>query len=94
MTKLELAVKEIVESQEDQTSYVNDVLTHGCVSGIVTELIYYTDTHKFYDTHYEDIEALREEYEEDFGHGLRIEGDLKNFMAWWSFEYTVWKMYN
>ncbi|MDD2987133.1 hypothetical protein [Flavobacterium sp.] len=45
---------------------------HGCVSGLVGSLIYYTQTHAFYDTHYQEIEELREEFEKNTGTALRI----------------------
>lgn len=45
-------------------------------------LIRYTDTRKFYDTHYFEIEELREEIEDELGQPLEIKGDLKNFFAW------------
>jgi hypothetical protein len=64
---------------------------YGCVSGLVSNLIYYRDTHAFYDRHYEEIEDLRCEYD---GCGTRpfpypLDGDLKNFFAWFAFEVTA-----
>lgn len=93
-TELELAVEEIVEERgEDAESFVNDVINHGCVSGCVPELIYYTQTHEWFDKYYDDIQNLKEEYEEESGEPLIIEGDLKNTLAWWSFEVTLQKLY-
>lgn len=52
----------------------------------MSELTYYNQTHTFYDTYYEDIEDLRLTYEEEIGQPLEIQGDLKNFLAWFAFE--------
>ncbi|MEM9678966.1 MAG: hypothetical protein AAF901_01470, partial [Bacteroidota bacterium] len=62
--------------------FFKDLLKYGCQSGIATSLIYYRDTHNFYDTHYQEIEALRDAYEEETGEPIFIQGDLKNFLAW------------
>ncbi|SFD42096.1 hypothetical protein SAMN05216238_101262 [Lentibacillus persicus] len=94
MTELEKAVKEIVEKQEDKESFVKDVLEHGCVSGIVPELVYYEDTHEWFDKYYEDIEDLRIEVESSIGEPLKIgNNDLKNWLAWFSFEESCRKLY-
>ena len=34
-------------------SWFNDLLSHGCISGMIGSLIYYCDTHKFFDDHYD-----------------------------------------
>jgi hypothetical protein len=59
---------------------------------MVTSLIYYRDTHAFYETHYDEIEEMRTEYEELNGQPLKINGDLKNFLAWFAFESVAWQL--
>lgn len=78
----------------DLKAYISDILKHGCVSGIVSELIYYSDTHEFYDRHYFEIEALRAAYEEIHGIQLTVQGDLKNAYAWFAFEWIVTEIVN
>lgn len=73
----------------DPQNFFIDLLKHGCVSGMVGSLIYYTDTHAFFDKHYSAIETLREETEDNLGQPLTIKGDMKNFMAWFAFEETA-----
>ena len=68
--------------------YFNDLMRMGCQSGMISELIYYRDTHKFYDEHYEDIEGMREDYQDETGVTLEPKGDLKNWFAWFAFEET------
>jgi hypothetical protein len=41
-----------------------------------------------------EIEDLREEYEDNVGEPLRINGDLKNWFAWFAFEETAYRMAN
>jgi len=73
----------------DIEGWFNDLLSHGCSSGMVGSMIYYCDTHNFYDKYYDEIEDLRYEYEESFGCPLQPEGDLKNWFAWFAFEETA-----
>ena len=90
-----LVAKEALDySSESITDFFSDLLQHGCISGMISELIYYVDTHKFYDTHYAEIEELRQNYQGVTGEPLTIKGDLKNFMAWWSFEYIAYNLAN
>ena len=81
-----------------------DVLEHGCVSGIVGGLIYYSDTTKFYNKHAREInEMVREEmYNFDVDSPKGLFGDKwdeddpfveniynKNILAWFAFEYKM-----
>jgi helix-turn-helix protein len=92
MNALETKVREIIE-ENGGASFAQDVLTHGCVSGVVTELIYYKDTHEWFDTYYDEIMELVEEYEEMLGEKLQWNGDMKNWFAWFSFEETTRKYF-
>lgn len=61
---------------------------------MVGSLIYYKDTHAFYDTYYNAIEDIRWELEEE---GIEIDlkdQDLKNYLAWLAFEHTAYNIYN
>jgi hypothetical protein len=77
--------------KENVVQYMKDVLHHGCVSGIVNGLIYYHDTHKFYDYHYEEIEELRLDLLKQGIDMLEYigENDFKNHMSWMAYEETV-----
>jgi len=54
-----------------------DLLQHGCITGMVSGLVHYNDTHAFFDKHYAEIEALRHDYEFNIGEPLEIKNDLK-----------------
>lgn len=63
MTELKEAVLNIVQeqgSEEEQKTYMEDVMQYGCISGMVSELIYYKDTLAWYDDLRDDIIELLE----------------------------------
>ena len=76
----------------DISTFFSDLAQNGCASGMVGKLIYYSDTADFYDRHYHEIEALREEWEHSTGTPLTINGDLKNFYAWFAFETVAFEI--
>ena len=61
---------------------------------MVGSLIYYSDTHAFFDTHYDQVEELREEFEDSIGEPFPIKRDLKNNLAWFTFEQVAYTMAN
>ena len=84
-----------------------DVLTYGCVSGMVGHLIYYADTTKYYEEHKTEINELLQECMWECGtHNPRdIFGDKwdeedplaldytnQNLLAWFGFEETMRKV--
>lgn len=69
-----------------------DLQQGGCASGMIGSLIWYTDTRAFFDRFYYEIEGLREQYEDEVGEPLRINGDLKNWLAWFAFEETAYRI--
>lgn len=89
---LEAAVIREAFDYHDIADFFADLLQHGCISGMVGSLIYYSDTHGFYDKHYSEIELMREDYEGSVGAPITITGDLKNFMAWFAFEETAYQL--
>lgn len=100
MNALEERVKEIIEDHaegydEGAVGYAKDVLYGGCQSGIVGELIYYKDTHEWFDTYYDEIMELREKLSEEFGIDINAptDTDMKNWFAWFSFEETARRLY-
>lgn len=74
------------EGEEETKLYIQDVLTYGCSSGIVTSLIYYTDTKKFFIKHTDEIfNILNESIQE----GLELSELDTNKMAWFGFEWAM-----
>jgi len=63
-----------------------DLWQCGCEGGFISELIYSNDAEAFFDKYQEDIEELKEEYENMTGEAMRIKGNIKNWLAWFGFE--------
>lgn len=92
------------DDYDDKKVIFSDVLEHGCQSGVVTSLIYYDDTTKFYDNYRDEINALLYDLmaetgiynpSELFGDKWDREDPLvldvlnKNLLAWFAFEETL-----
>ena len=86
---------------------MEDLQKHGCISGMIQELIYYDDTNEFYDTYKTDINDLlsnltqgtglsvEELFKDQFDENdpLIIDCFNKNLMAWFGFEETSYQLY-
>ena len=58
---LEKAVKKIIlnnVTKDYLEDFFSQVFSYGCVSGMISELVYYADTLKFFKKHREDINEL------------------------------------
>ena len=104
-----MTIKEIViQDQKDEQSngydtYLQDVTTQGCVSGMVGGLIHYSDTVKFFNYHKLEINAILTEMldstgcsiSELFGEKwdnndpLAMEQLNQNLLAWFAYEETA-----
>ena len=118
-SKLQQAVKTWITSEADDygngrsdkdsiKSVLDDLAQGGCQSGMVSELIYYTDTTEFYCQHRKEIDALLvETMMESIGsHSpvdlfgdkwekedpLAREGSNQNLLAWFGFEETALRL--
>lgn len=108
-TKLEKDVRCIVNNHSRDydngiTGFMGDLQRGGCVSGMIGELVYYSDTCKFYKKHETEIDQLLSETMESFDYGSPKElfGDKwsnddplakddfnQNLLAWFAFEETA-----
>lgn len=84
----------------DITGPFRDLFKGGCASGMVSHLVYYSDTERFYATHRRDIHAMLAGRLDDFGCSLQqLFGDKwdvndpladettnRNLLAWFGFE--------
>ena len=78
---------------EEILSTVEEIVTYGCQSGVVSALITYSDTELFFDKHANEIFELVED--------MRQEGmiDINNFelsknnLAWFAFETIAQEIY-
>ena len=92
---LKSEVMEILKDMSTDSSLeavIEEVLQHGCISGIVGSLIYYYQTEEFFNRHKEEINELAHELSEEiYGNPFEIYHNLnggcsKNNMAWFGFE--------
>ena len=106
-TMTKKTIKQWIEDKvKDEEINLKDVTEHGCVSGCVSSLIYYSDTVKFYDKFEDEIWDMLEEDANQFGNdnilqtisqfnGAKNVGGLdqfKNLLAWYSVEETCRKI--
>jgi len=108
-TRLERVVQKTINQHSEgyengATGYLEDLMQHGCQSGMVSGLIYYSDTLKFYKAHKKEIKALLVETLEQTGYTdpIGLFGDKwdktdpfaddtnnQNLLAWFAFEETA-----
>lgn len=89
----EAVIQEALES-EDPKSFFEDLLQYGCQSWMVSSLVRYKDTHEFFNKHYDEIEEIRYDLEKQWIEIKFPTNDLKNFLAWLSFEHKAYELYN
>lgn len=78
---------------DERLFYIKEVLQNGCQSGIVGSLIYYTDTHKFFNEFSDEIFEILEEIKDNTGEEFsNYSGDRKNTLAWLGYEETMRKI--
>ena len=109
MKEINAMYKEVIEdlvdeeyTDKDLYKIVNDIASHGCVSGIVTSMINYEDTVKFYERHKyiingylsehwqntgcESIKEIFRDFDDD--DLLCLDVHNQNLLAWFGFEYV------
>lgn len=101
-------LKEIVladaKVSEDTANYLKNVTENGCASGYVTDMIYYTDTIKFFEDNKKEISTMLSNMLEEtglncpselFGEAwdksdpLCQETNNQNLLAWFGYEETA-----
>lgn len=79
-------ILDVNDSDEDIANYITGVLEYGCVSGCVSSLIYYSDTDKFFHKYSDEILALLNKLNIEFGISFKINS---NNLAWFGYEETL-----
>jgi hypothetical protein len=102
---LQIAINNIGRYDKPEM-WFEDLMSHGCSSGLIGELVYYTDTVKFFEKHKEEIFELAIDESENYGssnvfdflsglNGANV-GDydqFANLMAWFAFETVIRQIY-
>ena len=78
---------------EEILSTVEEIVTHGCQSGIVSALITYSDTEKFFDNHSNEIFELVEDMKQEGLIDMNNFELSKNNLAWFAFEVIAQEIY-
>lgn len=111
-TALEQDVKDIMNDYIDDDTYecdvfMSDLMSGGCQSGMISELVYYEDTLNFYNKHKSLINTLLNETMKEYGVSSPSEvfGDKwddedplcqettnQNLLAWFAFESTAYSL--
>lgn len=76
------------DNLDDALCYLNDVVTHGCISGVVSELIYTHQQMKFFDEYYDTINTLYFDFIENVGEAPELYGNLLN-VTWYAYEMSA-----
>ena len=89
---------EIIAAYDKET--MEEIVTHGCQSGVCSQHIYYGDTIKFYDTYEDEItEYIRDAYSTNFLVEMFSDSDAtlslyKNSVTWCFIEMIAFEVVN
>ncbi len=93
-TLTKYVANEALDRDTDEViTWFEDLLEHGCISGMVSHLVYYCDTEAFFDKYYSEIMELKVSYEEELGEPMKIPYQLKNHLSWFGFEQIAQRLY-
>ena len=81
--------------KEQLKSFLEDLQSGGCISGMISEFIYHADCKKFYIQHLEDLENIWEEIEDSLGEAVKNRHRVPHFtfMCWLCFEEYCFDIY-
>ena len=82
-------ILEDYQTDDEIENFFSDLLNGGCQSGMISTLIYYDDTKKFYTEFLDEIHELIEKLEDELGESIKAEGNRSNFYSWLAFEETA-----
>ena len=92
---VEIILSEIEGIEDDEIlSTVEDIVTCGCQSGIVTALITYKDTEAFFDRHVDEIFELVEDAKYMDLIDIKDFELSRNNLAWFAFEIIAQEIYH
>ena len=91
---VEIILNEIEGIEDDEIlSTVEEIVTYGCQSGIVSALITYSDTEKFFNNHANEIFELIEDMRQEGIINMNNFELSKNNLAWFAFETIAQEIY-
>ena len=91
---VEIIIDEVEGIEDDEIlSTVEEMITYGCQSGIVSALITYSDTEAFFDRHANEIFELIEDMRQEGIIDMNSFELSKNNLAWFAFETIAQEIY-
>ena len=84
---------EELDNNNEVLELVKEIITYGCQSGIVSALITYSDTEKFFDNHSNEIFELIEDMRQESIIDMNNFELSKNNLAWFAFETIAQEIY-
>ncbi len=84
--------KDILEYYKEDIEEFFKELPMFQVNDLISKYIFYCHTQHFYDTHYDEIEAIRTEYSYYFSEMMKQNFDLKTMFCWFAFEQTAYEV--
>lgn len=93
---------QVLADADGEVSYIKDCAEHGCIGGSCNGLIYYNDTHKFYNDHADEIDEMLADIADEMGEEYNIrenmkrldQHDVRNFLAWLAYEVKAQEIMN
>ena len=82
-----------LDNDNEILAAVEEIVTYGCQSGIVSALITYSDTEKFFDKHSNEIFELIEDMRQEDIIDMNNFELSKNNLAWFAFEIVAQEIY-
>lgn len=80
-----------IDDYENPITFLEEVLQYGCSSGMVSELIYFTETKCFFIKHMEEIFDIYNEVKDNLSPDFEVDS---NNLSWLAFEHVVNEIYN
>lgn len=82
--------------KEQLKSFLEDMQTSGCISGMISEFIFHTDCKAFYIAHLEDLENIKNDLEDGLGEPIpnRFKSPHYTFICWLCFEEYCYTIYS
>lgn len=74
--------------KDNLKSFLEDLRYGGCISGMISEFIYNSDTKEFYINHLDDLESFLDDLEDGIGERIENKHELPRytFLVWLAFE--------
>ena len=85
------SILNVSDDNEELKEYMENVMYHGCQSGIVGDLIYTYQCNDFFKKHFEEIFDLYNDLKEELNLELQI---TATDLSWFSYEAIVNNIYN